>query len=182
MYKRQVYGPPPTSGTRDAFAEIALSGGCNEIPWIKKLKKKDKKAWKKLCRTVREDGPYVEAGENDNLIIQKLNANKDSFGIFGFSFLDQNKDKVKGAVIDGVEPTFDAIASGDYKVSRSLYFYVQKDHVGVIPGVQEYMEFFMSDDAVGEDGYLLDKGLIPLPASTRTKFQSDAKKLANLVR
>ena len=177
-----VYGPPPTSGTRDAFAEIALSGGCNEIPWIKKLKKKDKKAWKKLCRTVREDGPYVEAGENDNLIIQKLNANKDSFGIFGFSFLDQNKDKVKGAVIDGVEPTFDAIASGDYKVSRSLYFYVKKDHVGVIPGVQEYMEFFMSDDAVGEDGYLLDKGLIPLPASTRTKFQSDAKKLANLVR
>ena len=177
-----VYGPPPTSGTRDAFAEIALSGGCNEIPWIKKLKKKDKKAWKKLCRTVREDGPYVEAGENDNLIIQKLNANKDSFGIFGFSFLDQNKDKVKGAVIDGVEPTFDAIASGDYKVSRSLYFYVKKDHVGVIPGVQEYMEFFMSDDAVGEDGYLLDKGLIPLPASTRTKFQSDAKTLANLVR
>ena len=146
------------------------------------IKKKDKKAWKKLCRTVREDGPYVEAGENDNLIIQKLNANKDSFGIFGFSFLDQNKDKVKGAVIDGVEPTFDAIASGDYKVSRSLYFYVKKDHVGVIPGVQEYMEFFMSDDAVGEDGYLLDKGLIPLPASTRTKFQSDAKTLANLVR
>ena len=120
-----VYGPPPTSGTRDAFAEIALSGGCNEIPWIKKLKKKDKKP-EKLCRTVREDGPYVEAGENDNLIIQKLNANKDSFGIFGFSFLDQNKDKVKGAVIDGVEPTFDAIASGDYKVSRSLYFYVKK--------------------------------------------------------
>ena len=150
--------------------------------WFEKLKKKDKKAWKKLCRTVREDGPYVEAGENDNLIIQKLNANKDSFGIFGFSFLDQNKDKVKGAVIDGVEPTFDAIASGDYKVSRSLYFYVKKDHVGVIPGVQEYMEFFMSDDAVGEDGYLLDKGLIPLPASTRTKFQSDAKTLANLVR
>ena len=177
-----VYGPPPTSGTRDAFAEIALSGGCNEIPWIKKMKKKDKKAWKKLCRTVREDGPYVEAGENDNLIIQKLTSNKDSFGVFGFSFLDQNKDKVKGAVIDGVAPTFDAIASGDYKVSRSLFFYVKNDHVGVIPGVQEYMEFFMKDDAVGDDGYLVDKGLIPLPAATRAKFQSDAKSLAKLVR
>jgi phosphate transport system substrate-binding protein len=176
-----VYGPPPTSGTRDAFAEIALSGGCNEIPWIKKLKKKDKKAWKKLCRTVREDGPYIEAGENDNLIIQKLTANKDSFGIFGFSFLDQNKDKVKGSVIDGVAPTFDAIASGDYKVSRSLYFYVKNDHVGVIPGVQEYMEFFMSDDAIGSDGYLLDKGLIPLPESSRAKYQADAKSLSKLV-
>jgi phosphate transport system substrate-binding protein len=176
-----VYGPPPTSGTRDAFAEIALSGGCNEIPWIKKLKKKDKNAWKKLCRTVREDGPYIEAGENDNLIIQKLTANKDSFGIFGFSFLDQNKDKVKGSVIDGVAPTFDAIASGDYKVSRSLYFYVKNDHVGVIPGVQEYMEFFMSDDAIGSDGYLLDKGLIPLPESSRAKYQADAKSLSKLV-
>jgi len=176
-----VYGPPPTSGTRDAFAEIALSGGCNEIPWIKKLEKKDKKAWKKLCRTVREDGPYIEAGENDNLIIQKLTANKDSFGIFGFSFLDQNKDKVKGSVIDGVAPTFDAIASGDYKVSRSLYFYVKNDHVGVIPGVQEYMEFFMSDDAIGSDGYLLDKGLIPLPESSRAKYQADAKSLSKLV-
>ena len=124
-----VYGPPPTSGTRDAFAEIALSGGCSEIAWIKKLKKKNKKAWKKLCRTVREDGPYVEAGENDNLIVQKLNANPNALGIFGFSFLEQNADSVQGSTIDAMPPTFENIAEGSYPVSRSLYFYVKKDNV-----------------------------------------------------
>ena len=176
----EVYGPPPTSGTRDAFAELALGGGCKSVPWIKKFKKKDKKAWKKLCYTVREDGKYIEAGENDNLIIQKLVANPNAMGVFGFSYLDQNRDQVKGAVVDGVTPTFDSIASGKYKVSRSLFFYVKKDHIGSIPGIREYMAAFMDDKAIGNDGYLLDKGLIPLPQDMRSKYQSDSKNLANL--
>ena len=178
----EVYGPPPTSGTRDAFAELALGGGCKSVPWIKKFKKKDKKAWKKLCYTVREDGKYIEAGENDNLIIQKLVANPNAMGVFGFSFLDQNRDQVKGAVVDGVTPTFDSIATGKYKVSRSLFFYVKKDHIGSIPGMEEYMAEFMNDKAIGNDGYLLDKGLIPLPQSMRAQFQSDSKNLVNLQR
>ena len=176
----EVYGPPPTSGTRDAFAELALGGGCKSVPWIKKFKKKDKKAWKKLCYTVREDGKYIEAGENDNLIIQKLVANPNAMGVFGFSFLDQNRDQVKGAVVDGVTPTFDSIATGKYKVSRSLFFYVKKDHIGSIPGIREYMAAFMDETAIGNDGYLLDKGLIPLPQDMRSKYQSDSKNLANL--
>ena len=180
--KIEVYGPPPTSGTRDAFAELALGGGCNQVPWIKKYKKEDKKAWKKLCYTVREDGAFIEAGENDNLIIQKLNANPNALGVFGFSFLDQNRDSVKGATVDGVDPTFDSIASGKYKVSRSLFFYVKKDHIGTIPGIEEYMAEFMNDKAIGDDGYLLDKGLIPLPQSMRAQFQNDSKKLVNLQR
>ena len=129
-----------------------------------------------------EDGAFIEAGENDNLIIQKLNANPNALGVFGFSFLDQNRDSVKGATVDGVDPTFDSIASGKYKVSRSLFFYVKKDHIGSIPGIEEYMAEFMNDKAIGDDGYLLDKGLIPLPQSMRAQFQNDSKKLVNLQR
>ena len=175
-----VYGPPPTSGTRDAFVEIAMTSGCNQIKWIKDLKKTNKNEWKKICRTIREDGPYIEAGENDNLIIQKLNSNPDSFGIFGFSFLDQNNDQVKGAKINGVNPTFDAIADGEYKISRSLFFYVKKDHIGIIPGIQEFLLHFVSEDTIGEDGYLIDKGLIPLPEDELMKYQNDAKSLINM--
>ena len=175
-----VYGPPPTSGTRDAFVEIAMTDGCNSISWIKDLKKKNKNEWKKLCRTIREDGKYIEAGENDNLIIQKLNSNKNSFGIFGFSFLDQNSDQVKGTKINGVYPTFDAIAIGDYKISRSLYFYVKKAHIGSIPGIEEFLTHFVSEDAIGEDGYLIEKGLIPLPEDELLRYENDAKSLANM--
>ena len=178
--KIEVYGPPPTSGTRDAFVELALGGGCNTIPWIKALKKKDKSSWKKLCYTIREDGKYIEAGENDNLIIQKLVNNPNAVGVFGYSFLDQNTDSVKGATVDGIQPTFESIASGDYTVSRSLFFYVKKDHVGSIPGIAEYMEEFMSERAIGDDGYLLDNGLIPMPQEMRVKFQSDSKNLVNI--
>ena len=178
--KIEVYGPPPTSGTRDAFVELALGGGCNTIPWIKALKKKDKSSWKKLCYTIREDGQYIEAGENDNLIIQKLVNNPNAVGVFGYSFLDQNTDSVKGATVDGIQPTFESIASGDYTVSRSLFFYVKKDHVGSIPGIAEYMEEFMSERAIGDDGYLLDNGLIPMPQEMRVKFQSDSKNLVNI--
>ena len=156
--KIEVLGPPPTSGTRDAFEELAIQKGCQKAGL-------DKKSCKKV--EVREDGPYIEAGENDNLIVSKLEANPKAVGVFGFSFLDQNADKIKGAMVDGVEPTFENIASGDYPVSRSLFFYVKEQHVGVVPGIKEYIAEFVSDAASGDEGYLIDKGLIPLPGDSR---------------
>ncbi|MFW6258754.1 MAG: substrate-binding domain-containing protein, partial [Halochromatium sp.] len=173
----EVLGPPPTSGTRDAFAEIAMEGGCKTFDWIADIKGEDKSKYKSICHTVREDGAYVEAGENDNLIVQKLEANEDALGIFGFSFLDQNTDKLQGSIIDGVKPTFDNIASGDYPVSRSLQFYIKNAHVGTIPGIQEYANEFTSEHAWGPDGYLPPKGLVPLPEDMRKKI---AKRVRNL--
>ncbi|MBW2501355.1 MAG: PstS family phosphate ABC transporter substrate-binding protein [Deltaproteobacteria bacterium] len=173
----EVLGPPPTSGTRDAFLELAMEGGCQQFAWIKDMKNKDKKAYKRICHTIREDGAFVEAGENDNLIVQKLDVNPDGVGIFGFSFLDQNSDKIQGSYIEGVEPTFEDIADGSYPISRPLYFYVKKAHVGSIPGIAEYLAEFTSEKAWGEDGYLADKGMIPMPEDERTKFRNDAKAL-----
>ena len=178
--KIEVLGPPPTSGTRDAFVELAMEGGAQKIDWIIALKKQDKKEYKRICHTIREDGAYIEAGENDNLIIQKLEANSNAFGIFGFSFLDQNVDKIQGSLIDGSQPTFDAIADGNYAVSRPLYFYVKKDHVSVIPGINEFLSEFSSEKAWGEDGYLSDKGLIPMPDDERKSFSEDVKNLKAL--
>ena len=176
----EVLGPPPTSGTRDAFAELAMEGGCKEFGWIKDMKKQDKKKYKALCHGVREDGAYIEAGENDNLIVQKLEKNPNALGIFGFSFLDQNGDKVQGSKIDGMDPTFEAIADGSYPVSRPLFFYVKKAHVGTIPGIAEYVAEFTSEKAWGDEGYLTDKGMIPMPREEREKFASDAKSLTPL--
>ena len=178
--KIEVLGPPPTSGTRDAFVELAMEGGCKEIDWIKAMKKADKKAYKATCHTIREDGAFIEAGENDNLIVQKLEANPAALGIFGFSFLDQNSDKVQGSVVDGVAPTFEAIADGSYPVSRPLFFYVKKAHIGSVPGIEEYLAEFTSEKAWGDEGYLADKGMIPMPAEERAKFAADVKNLKNL--
>jgi phosphate transport system substrate-binding protein len=178
--KIEVLGPPPTSGTRDAFVELAMEGGCKSFDWIKAMKKQDKKAYKGLCHTIREDGAFIEAGENDNLIVQKLEANPDALGIFGFSFLDQNSDKVQGSKVDGVVPEFEAIADGSYPVSRPLYFYVKKAHVGKIPGIREYLAEFSSDKAWGEEGYLADKGMIPMPAGERSRFIADIESLQAL--
>ena len=175
--KIEVLGPPPTSGTRDAFAELALEGGCKKFDFIKAMKKKDKKMYKGVCHGVREDGAYVEAGENDNLIVQKLQANPNALGIFGFSFLDQNGDKIQGSKINGVEPSFETISSGGYPVSRSLYFYVKKAHVGTIPGIAEYVAEFTDDKAWGEEGYLADKGLIPLPDHMSAAMATSARGL-----
>jgi phosphate transport system substrate-binding protein len=167
VQKIEVLGPPPTSGTRDAFVELAMEGGCKSIPWIKALKTTDVHRFKIVCHTIREDGAFIEAGENDNLIVQKLVANPLAFGIFGFSFLDQNADKVKGTNIDGSAPTFAAIADGGYPVSRPLYFYVKKAHVDVIPGLRGFLREFTSERAWGEEGYLSDRGLIPMPDAER---------------
>ena len=179
--KIEVLGPPPTSGTRDAFVELAMEGGAKKFAFIKAMKKQDKKKYKAVCHTVREDGAYVEAGENDNLIVQKLDANPNALGIFGFSFLDQNTDIIQGSFVDGVQPTFDAIADGQYPVSRPLFFYVKKAHVGVIPGIQEYLNEFTSEKAWGPDGYLAEKGMIPMPDQERKEFQSNVKALKPLM-
>jgi len=154
----EVLGPPPTSGTRDAFEELVMEAGCEE-------------AGGEDCgetgMEIREDGPYIEAGENDNLIVSKLEANDRALGIFGFSFLDQNQDALQGAVVDGVEPTFENIASGAYPVSRSMFFYIKHAHVDVIPGMLEYAREFV--DAQGSDGYLINIGLIPVSDDAQQK-------------
>lgn len=212
--KIEVLGPPPTSGTRDAFAELALGGGAQAIPDLKALRgmgadqtdqikammsklgipagvyqallekkgkaPKGKDVFKTIAYSVREDGAYIEAGENDNLIVQKLEANPDALGIFGFSFLDENGDKVQGSLVDGVVPSFDSIAAGNYPVSRPLYFYIKAAHVGKIPGIQEYAIEFTSEKAMGEDGYLPERGLIPLNDDELAQVQADVKSLKRL--
>jgi phosphate transport system substrate-binding protein len=164
--KIEVLGPPPTSGTRDAFVELVMLEACPEAI---------SSANEDACGEIREDGAYVEAGENDNLIVQKLEANPAAVGIFGYSFLDQNSDALKGATVDGVEPTFENIAAGDYPVSRSLFFYVKKEHVGQIAGIEDYVAEFTSDEAWGEEGYLAEKGLIPLTEEERAASADAAK-------
>lgn len=161
--KIEVLGPPPSSGTRDAWSELVMEAGCKTYDWVKALKKKDKKAYKGICHGIREDGAYVEAGENDNLIIQKLVNNPNAYGIFGFSFLDQNTDVIQGSPVDGVVPSFDTIANGTYPASRALYVYAKKEHMTTVKGMTSFMELYLSDDMVGSDGSLGDAGLIPLP-------------------
>ena len=167
--KIEVLGPPPTSGTRDAFEELVMEEGCENLDSVD-------------CDgvSVREDGIWVDAGENDNLIVSKLEANPNALGVFGFSFLDQNADAIKGATVDAVEPTFENIASGDYPVSRTLYYYIKKAHVGVVPGIAEYAAEFSSEAAAGDEGYLVDKGLIPLPADAFTANADAVNGLANM--
>lgn len=173
----EVLGPPPTSGTRDAFLELAMEVGCADFPAVAAL---DGDAFTAACHTIREDGAYVEAGENDNLIVQKLEANPAALGIFGFSFLDQNSDKVQGSMINGVSPEFDAIADGAYPISRPLYFYVKAAHVDVIPGIREFLGEFTSDAAWGDFGYLTDRGLIPMPQAERNQVAASVQALAPL--
>ncbi len=178
--KIEVLGPPPTSGTRDAFVELAMESGAKKYQSLSDLRSKDKDAFTEIAHTIREDGAYIEAGENDNLIVQKLEANPEALGIFGFSFLDQNADKIQGSYVDGVQPSFDAIADGEYPVSRPLFFYVKKAHVNVIPGMQEYLKEFSSEKAWGPDGYLPEKGLIPMPDAERKTFAENVKNLKTM--
>lgn len=168
--KIEVLGPPPTSGTRDAFAELAMESGCKTFDWIKAVKDADKKRYQAICHSVREDGAYIEAGENDNLIVQKLDANKNALGIFGFSFLDQNMDKVQASKINGTGASFENIADGSYAVSRPLYFYLKKAHLDAIPGLREFVLEFVSDDASAEEGYLEERGLIPMGGDEREEW------------
>jgi len=177
----EVMGPPPTSGTRDAFSELVLEGGCKQYDWIKAMKKTDKAGYKAICHSIREDGRYIEAGENDNLIVQKLERNPDALGIFGYSFLEQNDDKVQGSIIEGQKPEFETIADGSYPISRPLFFYVKNAHAASIPGMKEYLAEFTSEAAMGNEGYLLDKGLIPLSAEARADLRKNVSLGTRLV-
>lgn len=170
--KIEVLGPPPTSGTRDAFVELVMEKGCHGIAEIEAIS--DKKAKAAACTTIREDGAWIDAGENDNLIVQKLVANPKALGVFGYSFLEENTDKLQGSIVEGVAPEFDAIVSGDYKVSRTMFFYVKNQHEGVIPGIREFVAEFTSDKAAGEEGYLADKGMIPFPPEKLKEVQASA--------
>ena len=175
----EVLGPPPTSGTRDSFNELVMLEGCKKVAEVKTIVA-DEKAREKACLSIREDGGYVEAGENDNLIVQKLTANPDAFGVFGYSFFDQNRDKLQTARMDGVELSPETVASGEYEVARSLYVYVKSAHAGVVPGIREFIAEFTSERAMGEDGYLADKGLISLPKAERDAARTSAMNLAPL--
>ena len=174
----RVMGPPTTSGTRASFVEMVNEKGyCKKDPAAKAaLKAAGEKA--KVCRAMRIDGAYIEAGEQDNLIVQKLQEDTGTYGIFGFSYLDQNSDVLEGAIIDGGEPTFDAIADGSYSVSRSLFFYVKHQHIGVVPGIDAYMKEWTKH--WDEDGMLADAGMIPLPADEMAEMISRMENLPAL--
>ena len=172
----EVMGPPPTSGTRDAFVEMVLDFGCKDFAEIKAIA--DARARAQACAAIREDGKFIEAGENDNLIVQRLVAGQGvAIGIFGFSFLEENLDKLQAKHVDAVEPTFENISSGKYPVSRSMFVYVKNAHAGVIPGLREFVSEYVSDRSMGENGYLEKKGLIPLPKAEREKVRGNASNL-----
>lgn len=163
-----IYGPPPTSGTRDAFVELVMAEGCAELDFY------DGMDTEEVCAPMRTDGPFVEAGENDNLIVQRLEADASAMGIFGYSFLFENQDKLKAVSVNGVEPSAATIESGDYGVSRPLFFYIKNAHRDVIPGMQDYISEFVSEEAFGPDGYLKERGLVPLGDERRAEVREAA--------
>jgi len=175
----EAYGPPPTSGTRDAFVEVAMEGGAKKFACLADLRKSDKNAFKAVSHTLREDGRWIDAGENDNAIVQTLNNTPTALGIFGYSFLDQNSDSVKGANINGIEPTFENIAAGDYGISRSLFFYIKKAKVGSNQGIQDYALEFTSEEAWGPGGYLEEIGLVPLQDDERAEYRAAVENLTS---
>jgi phosphate transport system substrate-binding protein len=176
--KIEVLGPPPSSGTRDSFMELVLEAGALTFDSMKEMKKADAKVFEKVWKSIREDGAYVEAGENDNLIVQKLTANPDALGVFGYSFLEQNAAAVQAVEIDGVSPSYETISDGTYKVARPLFVYAKKQHMDVIPGMKEFIAEYVSDKAIGPDGYLADKGLVTLPKDIAEKSRAAATTLA----
>ena len=179
--KIEVLGPPPTSGTRDAFLENVMEKGAKGFGALRDMKEADEKDgtknYEKVWKSLREDGAYIDAGENDNLIVQKLETNPNAVGIFGYSYLEENTAKIKSILVGGVEANYDTIASGKYPASRSLFIYVKKAHVGVIPGIQEFLTEYTSSKTIGEDGYLVKKGMIAMPKADTEKSAKSAADL-----
>jgi len=178
----QVYGPPPTSGTRDALLELGMTPGARLVPAAAALEAQDATRFETLAHTLREDGAWIDSGENDNAIVQTLTRTPGSLGIFGYSFLEQNLDTVKAETIDGITPTLDTIADGTYPLARSLYIYVKKAHVGVTPGLQAFVSEFLSDASAGRGGYLQERGLVPLPEAELTRQREIATALTPMAR
>jgi phosphate transport system substrate-binding protein len=173
--KIEVLGPPPTSGTRDSFHELYMENGCRSYPWINTLRSLDERRFKRVCHTIRDDGGFIEAGENDNLIVQKIEANPDALGIFGYSFLEENQAQIRAVKIEGYLPTFETISNSTYPASRPLFFYVKKAHMKVIPGMNEFVAEYLSDKALGDEGYLAERGLVPQPKADLAKTRTDVK-------
>ena len=171
----QVYGPPPTSGTRDSLAELILEKGCDSDPAMKALKASDDARHKDICTKVREDGVYIEAGENDNLMVQKIAQNADAIGVLGYSFLEENADKVKGVTLAGVAPTSETISNLSYPGARQIYIYAKGEHVGAVPGMREFLAEYAKAWAKG--GYLERRGLIPSPADVQAKATQAATQM-----
>jgi len=169
-----VFGPPPTSGTRDAFVELAMHDGCNEYEMLAELEETDEEQWEKICGVMRTDGPFIEAGENDNLIVQRLQADSNALGIFGYSFLYENLDALKPVAVNGVEPSFETIETGAYDISRPLFFYVKNAHRDAIPGLQDFVAEYVSEAAMGPGGYLQARGMTPLGDERRADVQEAA--------
>ena len=176
----RVYGPPPTSGTRDALGELIMTPPCEANPSMAALKKSDENKFKAICTAVREDGGYVQAGENDNLIVQKIEANPGTIGIFGYSYLEENQDKLRGISVNGVAPSYDTIASFKYPGARPLYIYIKNAHAGAIPAVRAYAAEFTKESAFGPGGYLRRGGLIAAPTNIRARSQQLARALQPL--
>ncbi|MBX9684481.1 MAG: PstS family phosphate ABC transporter substrate-binding protein [Hyphomicrobium sp.] len=179
--KIEVLGPPPTSGTYDVFLELVMEKGAKGFGGLRDMKDADEKNgtkdYEKVWKSLRKDGAYVEAGENDNLIVQKIEGTPTALGIFGYSFLEENASKIKPVLIGGIEPTYENIASGKYPASRALFIYVKKAHIGVIPGMKEFLAEYVSTKAIGEDGYLAKKGLIAMPKEDAEKSAKAATEL-----
>jgi len=173
----RVYGPPPTSGTRDALGELIMTAGCDANPGMAAVKKADENKYKQICTGMREDGAFIEAGENDNLIVQKIEANAGTIGIFGYSYLEENLNRIKGLTINGVQPTYDNISSFKYPGARPLYVYVKNAHVAAIPAVRAYVAEFTKESAFGPSGYLRQAGLIAAPNGVRARAQQAARSL-----
>lgn len=169
-----VFGPPPTSGTRDAFVELTMHDGCKAYPELAQLQKDDAARWNEVCSRMRQDGPFIEAGENDNLIVQRIEADHNALGIFGYSYLYENSDKLKAVKVEGVEPTFETIADNTYKIARPLFVYIKNAHRGVIPGLNEFVAEYVSDPAMGARGYLSERGLTVLSDDLLKEMQARA--------
>lgn len=174
----RVYGPPPTSGTRDLMGQLLMDKGCAEFSDIASLESTDPESFRLLCRTIREDGAYIEAGENDRLIISKLEKDPKSYGVMGFNTLDRNRDTMQGVPINGVEPGYDTILDGSYPGSRPLYLYVKDDHQQLVRTLGAFITTYISDAVIGEEGLLADNGLVPLPDEERKQALADAQKFA----
>lgn len=172
-----AYGPPPTSGTRDAWIELAIEGGAAKLPTLAKMKTADEKKFKATVSPMRTDGGWVDAGENDNAIVGTIEKTPNALGVFGYSFLEENGSRIKGASVNGVKPSAQTIASGQYPLSRSLYIYVKKSQVGVTPGLKEFVAEFVSDAATGRGGYLQNRGMIPLPPALHIQMKQKASAL-----
>jgi phosphate transport system substrate-binding protein len=177
-----VLGPPPTSGTRDAFVELMMHDGCNEFPEIKLLETENKDRWNIICSRMRQDGPFIEAGENDNIIVQRLKQDKSAMGIFGYSFLYENQDTLKGVSINGVSASLESIADGSYPIARPLFFYTKNLHRNIISGFEEFIEEYMSENALAPDGYLAERGLVSLPDDEREQLRNNVLNSKKLTR